>query len=172
VTAKQVVIETGRLSLRRLAADDAPFILRLLNEPSFIQNIGDRGVRTVEDARKYLQDGPLASYDVNGFGLYLVEHRPTGTAMGICGLLRRAQLDAVDIGFSLVPEFWSHGYALEAAAAVMKYARASLGLDRLVAITSLHNDRSARLLARLGFIYERNVRLTPDGEELKLFGAG
>jgi RimJ/RimL family protein N-acetyltransferase len=166
------VVETARLSLRRLTAEDAPFILRLLNEPSFIQNIGDRGVRSIDDAQKYLLDGPIASYEVNGFGLYLVERRDTGTPVGICGLLKRPQLEDVDIGFSLVPEFWSQGYAFEAAEAIMQFARTSLGLQRIVAITSLHNDRSGRLLARLGFTFERNVRMAPDGEELKLFGAG
>jgi RimJ/RimL family protein N-acetyltransferase len=166
------VVETARLALRRLTPDDAPFILRLLNEPSFIQNIGDRGVRTIDDARKYLVDGPMASYQLNGFGLYLVELRVTGTPVGICGLLKRPHLENVDIGFSLVPEFWSQGYAFEAAEAIMQFARTSLGLERIVAITSLHNDRSGRLLSRLGFAFERNVRMAPDGEELKLFGAG
>jgi RimJ/RimL family protein N-acetyltransferase len=166
------VVETARLSLRRLVTDDAPFMLRLLNEPSFIQNIGDRGVRTIDDARRYLLDGPIASYEVNGFGLYLVELAATGTPIGICGLLKRPQLADVDIGFSLVPEFWSQGYAFEAASAVMAFARASLGLQRVVAITSLHNDPSARLLSRLGFVFERNIHLAPGGEELKLFGAG
>ncbi|MEO5898198.1 MAG: GNAT family N-acetyltransferase [Vicinamibacterales bacterium] len=167
-----MVVETARLALRRLNPDDAPFILRVLNEPSFITNIGDRGVRTIDEARDYLLAGPIASYESNGFGLYLVELRAAGTPMGMCGLLKRPQLEHVDIGFSLVPEFWSQGYAFEAAQAVMHFARASLGLERIVAITSGHNDRSGRLLSRLGFTFERNVRMAPDGEELKLFGAG
>jgi RimJ/RimL family protein N-acetyltransferase len=166
------VVETARLSLRRLTPEDAPFILRVLNEPSFIENIGDRGIRTIDDARTYLLDGPMASYELNGFGLYLVELRATGTPMGICGLLKRPQLDDVDIGFSLVPEFWSQGYALEAAQGMMRFARTSLGLQRIVAITSLHNDRSGRLLSKLGFTFERNIRMASDAEELKLFRAG
>jgi len=166
------VLETERLSLRQLTEDDAPFILHLLNEPSFIEFIGDRGVRTLDDARRYLQAGPLASYEQYGFGLYLVQLRERGIPIGICGLLKRDQLEHADIGFSLLPEFWSEGYALEAAAAVVDYARVTLGLGRLVAITSPHNERSARLLGKLGFAFERNIRMTPEGEELKLFGAG
>jgi len=166
------VLETSRLTLRRLTEEDAPFILRLLNEPSFIEFIGDRGVRTVDDARRYLRAGPLASYEQHGFGLYLVELREGEVPIGICGLLKRDQLDHPDIGFSLLPDYWSQGYAMEAASAVMQYARESLGLGRILAITSPHNERSGRLLARLGFTFERKIRMSADGEELKLFGAG
>jgi RimJ/RimL family protein N-acetyltransferase len=167
-----VVVETPRLTLRRLTQEDAPFILRLLNEPSFIEFIGDRGVRTVDDARRYVLSGPMASYEQHGFGLYLVELREGDVPIGICGLLKRGQLEHPDIGFSLLPEYWSRGYGREAASAVMAYARDSLGLGRLLAITSPHNERSGRLLSNLGFTFERNTRLSPDGEELKLFGAG
>jgi RimJ/RimL family protein N-acetyltransferase len=166
------VLDTSRLLLRRLTEEDAPFILGLLNEPSFIEFIGDRGVRTVDDARRYLLSGPMASYEQHGFGLYLVELRDRSIPIGICGLLKREQLEHPDIGFSLLPRYWSQGYALEAASAVMEYARQPLALGRLLAITSQHNARSAHLLGKLGFTFERNIRISPEGEELKLFGAG
>jgi RimJ/RimL family protein N-acetyltransferase len=166
------VITTTRLRLRRLTEADAPFIVRVLNEPSFIQNIGDRGVRTVADAETYLRMGPLTSYDRHGFGLYLVELRETMAPIGICGLLKRDELEDVDVGFSLLPAYWSRGYAFEAAAAVMAHAREAFGLQRLVAITAIHNERSGRLLGRLGFAFERTIRLGAAGEELKLFAAG
>jgi len=166
------VLDTRRLSLRRLSEDDAPFILRLLNEPSFIEFIGDRGVRTLDDARNYLRGGPIASYSRYGFGLYLVELRERGVPIGICGLLKREQFEHPDIGFSLSPDYWSQGYAVEAATGVMDYAGETLGLTRLLAITSQHNQRSARLLAKLGFTFEQNILMAADGEELKLFGAG
>lgn len=166
------MITTERLRLRRLTLADAPFIVRVLNEPSFIHYIGDRGVRTVADAEKYLRLGPLASYERHGFGLYLVELLASAEPIGICGLLKRDELDDVDVGFSLQPAYWSRGYAFEAASAVIAYARETLGLQRLVAITSMHNERSGRLLGRLGFAFERTIRLGPSGEELKLFAAG
>jgi RimJ/RimL family protein N-acetyltransferase len=164
-----MVIETERLVLRRLAADDAPFMLDLLNQPSFIANIGDRGVRTIHEARAYILSGPVVSYQRNGFGLYLVVLKQTGEAAGICGLVKRQGLDGPDIGFAFLPQYWKQGYAVESAAAVKDYAARHVGLQRLAAITSPGNCSSIRVLERIGFRFERMVRLTPGGEELKLF---
>lgn len=164
------LLETDRLLLRQLTTDDAPFILTLLNDPSFRQNIGDKGVRTIADARGYLLDGPLASYERFGFGLYMVERKEPHAALGMCGLVKRETLDDVDIGLALLPQFWGEGYALEAAMAVKDYAHARLGLDRLVAITQPDNHGSIRVLEKLGMQFEKMVRLTEDGDELKLFG--
>lgn len=165
------VLETERLRLRELSQDDAEFMLRLLNEPSFIQNIGDRGVRELEGARAYILGGPVASYERHGFGLWLVEEKGSGAPVGICGLLKRDALEDVDIGYALVPEHWSKGYASESAAAVVAYAREKLGLRRVAAITDADNQRSCGLLERLGFRHEGMIRLSDDAEELKLFAA-
>ena len=89
-------LATEHLLIRQLAADDAPFILQLLNEPSFIQNIGDRNVRTISDAEKYIESGPAASYVRNGFGLCLVRLKESGESIGMCGLIKREALDDVD----------------------------------------------------------------------------
>jgi RimJ/RimL family protein N-acetyltransferase len=164
------VLETPRLVLRRLSADDAPLIQRLLNEPSFLQYIGDRGVRTIEDARRYIETGPMAMYARVGFGLFLVELKSTGAPIGICGLLKRDTLDDVDIGFAYLPEYWRQGYAYESAASTLEYGRTIHKLSRIVAITSLENPPSVALLEKLGFRFERIIRMTADGEELRLFG--
>jgi ribosomal-protein-alanine N-acetyltransferase len=164
-----VVMQTNRLSLRRLSMADADFILRLLNEPSFIQNIGDRGVRTLEDARAYITNGPIASYEKHGFGLWMVEAKQSGASVGICGLLKRDVLDDVDIGYALLPEFWSQGFARESATAVLSFAREKLGLKRVLAVVSPDNQSSIRLLEKLGFSFERMVQLSPEAEEIKLF---
>ena len=166
-----MIIETERLQLRRLSVDDAEFILRLLNEPSFIQNIGDRGVRTLDDARAYILKGPVASYEKFGFGLWMVETKPRATPIGICGLLKREVLEDVDIGYALLPEFWSQGYALESASAVMSYAREKLRATRVLAVVSTDNQSSIRLLEKLGFQFERMVRLSENAPEIKLFAA-
>ena len=164
-----MILETERLRLRKLALDDADFILKLLNEPSFIQNIGDRGVRTVEDACSYILQGPIASYEKFGFGLWLVEIKDSGALAGMCGLLKRDVLEDVDIGYAFLPEFWSRGYAIESASAVMSYAREKLGLKRVVAVTNADNQSSIRLLEKIGFAYEKMVRLSEDAPEIKLF---
>ena len=168
--APVTILKTERLRLRKFSIADAEFILRLLNEPSFIQNIGDKGVRNLDDARAYVLNGPIASYDKFGFGLWLVESRESGIPMGMCGLLKRDALEDVDIGYAFVPEFWSKGYALEAASAVMLYASKPLGLKRVVAITDPDNQSSIRLLEKIGFGFERMIRLTEDAPEIKLFG--
>jgi RimJ/RimL family protein N-acetyltransferase len=164
-----MIIETARLRLRRLTAEDAEFILRLLNEPSFLEHIGDRGVRTLDDARAYIQNGPIASYESNGFGLYLVEEKEIGCPIGMCGLLKREALQDVDIGYALVPEFWSKGYASEAASAVISFASVELGRRRILALTSLDNHGSIHVLEKLGFRLEGQVRLTKDSGTSKLF---
>lgn len=145
-------------------------MLALLNEPSFVRNIGDRGVRTIADAQSYLTGGPLASYERFGFGLYMVEVRPSGACIGICGLVKRDTLTDVDIGFAFLPRFWSQGYAFESASAVRDHARRDVGLRRLVAIVDPVNDGSIRVLERLGFTFERMVRLGDEAKDLKLFG--
>ena len=165
------ILETDRLILRQLSTEDAAFILELVNEPSFIQNIGDRGVRTLEDARAYILRVAIASYEKNGFGLYLVELKDSGQSIGMCGLIKRDGLEDVDIGYAFLPRFWLKGYAVEAAAAVKDYARDMLGLKRLVAITDPANQGSIRVLEKIGLKYEKMVRLSADDIELKLFTA-
>jgi RimJ/RimL family protein N-acetyltransferase len=165
------VLETNRLALRRLSVDDAEFILELMNDPSFLRYIGDRGVRTTEDARTYIQTGPMESYERFGFGLYLVELKDTREAIGICGLLKRESLQDVDVGFALLRRFWSKGYAVEAVSAVLDYGRDTLGLKRIVAITSPDNVASINLLSRFGFRFERMTRLSEGSPEIKLFAS-
>jgi len=165
------VAESKRLLLRRLEARDAAFILELLNEPSWLQFIGDKGVATLQSAERYIEDGPVAMYRRLGFGLYLVELKGVAAPIGICGLIKRDALDDVDLGFALLSRFWGKGYAFEAASAVMSYAGVELGLSRIVAIVSLDNHPSAKLLEKLGFRFERPLRLQADGEALKLYSA-
>lgn len=167
--AAMTVLQTGRLALRRLTAGDAPFIRALLNEPSWIRYIGDRGVRSDDDARAYLVKGPLAMYERHGFGLWLCEDKSTREALGICGLVKRDTLEDVDLGFAFLPRFWGQGFAHEAAAAVLDYGREVLELDRIVAITSPDNAASIRLLEKLGLRFEKTIELA--GEPTQLFVA-
>ena len=143
-------------------------MFELVNDRSWIDNIGERNVRTLADARRYIEDTALAMYERFGFGLYAVDLEETGQPAGICGLVKREGLDDVDLGFAFLPRFWGAGYALEASRAVLSHARETLGCRRVVAIVSRHNQRSIRLLDRLGFGFERMVALKPGTEPLEL----
>jgi RimJ/RimL family protein N-acetyltransferase len=165
------VIETERLNLRRMTVDAAEFILELLNDPSFIRNIGDKQVRTIADARQYILNGPVVSYERFGLGLYVVELKESGASIGICGLIKRETLADVDIGFAFLPKFRSKGYAVESAAAVKAYGLETLGLRRIVAVVNPDNDGSIRVLEKIGLKYERMVRLSGDEPEIKLYAS-
>jgi [ribosomal protein S5]-alanine N-acetyltransferase len=163
------VIRTGRLRLRELNLTDDVFILELLNEAGFIRFIGDKGVRTLDDAREYISNGPRDSYARNGFGLYAACLHD-GTAIGICGLVKRDGLEDPDVGFAFLMRHCSKGYAVEAASAVLAHAKQFLKLPRIVAITSPENLKSIAVLEKIGLKFEKPIRLLEDGPELKLFG--
>jgi RimJ/RimL family protein N-acetyltransferase len=164
------LIDTARLRLRKLNFDDAEFILKLLNEAGFLRYIGDKGVRTLTDAREYILKGPMDSYEKNGFGLLATCLRD-GTPIGICGMVRREGLEDPDVGFAFLTQYWSKGYAVEAAAAVLSHARRDLKIARVVAITSPDNRGSIAVLEKIGLKFEGMIRLTEQSEELKLFGS-
>ncbi len=174
------ILETERLVLREITEADDEFILELLNQPSFIRFIGDRNVKTLESAREFIETRYRKSYAENGFGLYLVElkpgvmptaicHRSTATPIGICGFVRREGLPDADIGFAFLPQFEKNGFAFESASAVMKYGREKLNLEKVLAITTEDNHGSIRLLEKIGFRFERLIKLPHDAEQLKLF---
>lgn len=163
------VLQTDRLSLCQLSIQDAPFIVELLNTPAWLEFIGDRGVNTLDDACSYILNGPVTSYNQWGFGLYLVKLKESYLPIGLCGLLKRETLEDVDIGFAFLPQHTRKGYAYEAASAVMTYARATLHLKRIVAITAPTNQRSISLLERLGLSYKEIITLAGKTEESILF---
>jgi RimJ/RimL family protein N-acetyltransferase len=164
-----LVLETRRLALRHATLDDDDFILRLLNEPSFLRFIGDRGVRTHDDARGYIAERLIGSYERNGFGLWVVERKAETGPIGISGLVRRDALPDPDIGFAFLPEHWRNGYAYESAAAVKEYALETLALPRLLAVTTPDNAGSIRIVEKLGLTFERMIALTPNEPEVRLF---
>lgn len=163
-------LATDRLVIRRMSTADAEFMLALLNEPSWLRFIGDRGVRTLEDAENYIAQGPVAMYARHGYGFCIVESKASAAPIGICGLAKRDYLDHADIGFAFLPQHWGKGFAHEAAAAVLGYAQGELGMARVLATTRPDNVDSQKLLEKLGLRFERLIP-HPDGDrELKLFG--
>lgn len=152
-----------------MALSDAAFFLRLLNEPSWLENIGDRGVRSGADAESYIRKNIWGQYETHGYGMYLVETPAMPTPIGLCGLVKREFLSSPDLGFALLPEWVGNGYAAEAAGAVIEHAESRLGIERLYAIVNRRNQRSLRLLERLGFRHEGPVQIPPAGEEIERF---
>ncbi|KON88836.1 GCN5 family acetyltransferase [Sporosarcina globispora] len=165
------VLETDRLNLRWFTPDDAAFIFELLNEPSWKRYIGDKGVRTLEDAKNYILTGPMDMYSQLGFGLFLVERKEGSTPIGMCGLIKRDSLENIDIGFAFLSRYQTQGYGFESASATLKYGHEQLDLKRILAITSLDNHASSRLLEKIGMKYEGTIILPNDTEELKLFAS-
>ena len=164
-----IILETDRLLLRKLTLNDSDFIIELLNDPAFIKNIGDKKVRTVEDAHIYILNGPVASYEKNGFGLYLVVLRETAVPIGICGLIKRDNLEDVDVGFAFLPLYWKQGYAYESAQAVLNFGKEEFGLKKIVGITVQENVGSIAVLEKMGLKFEKMVKMNEDEPEIRLY---
>jgi RimJ/RimL family protein N-acetyltransferase len=164
-----LVCETSRLIIRQFTIDDASFIFRLLNSPMWLTYIGDRHIRGLNDARNYLVNGPLVSYDRYGFGLYLVALKDDNTPIGMTGLIKRNGLEEVDLGFAFLPEYTGRGYAYEAANAVMNYALSSLKLTRVAAITTEKNEHAISLLNKIGMHHEKMVQLPGNDTQFMYF---
>lgn len=162
------MIETERLTLRELSAADAPFMLELLNEPGFLANIGDRGIRTLEGAQGYV-DGQVESYRKHRFGLWRVGLKADDTPVGISGLVKRDIFEDPDIGYAMLARFSGQGMAQEAGRAVLNYGRDVLGIRRIVAITAPDNDASGRVLEKLGLRFEGMVPLEGYEDQRKYF---
>lgn len=163
-------LHTRRLELTWLTIDDAPLMLAVWNDAAFLRFVGDRGVRTLEQARDALRNGPLALYAKFGYGPFRVTLRADGIAIGVCGLYRREGIEDPDIGFAFLPEYCGKGYGYEASAAVVDYARDELELERIVAIVSPENVASIGLIGKLGLQYERDVRIAGDDHDVSLYG--
>jgi len=168
-SAPTIVLQTARLRIRHMTTSDAAFMLAMLNDAAWLRFIGDRGVRTLDEARRYILDGPVAMVDRLGFGFLVVESKAGGCPIGVAGLARRDFLEDVDIGYAFLPAHRGQGYAFEAASAVLAHAEQDLGLERIVATVRAENASSIALLHKLGLRFERAIA-HPDGtRDLQLF---
>jgi [ribosomal protein S5]-alanine N-acetyltransferase len=161
------ILETDRLILRELTTNDSPFIYELLNSPGWLQYIGNRNICNDEDAKKYIINGPVKSYESNGYGLWLVSLKTDNSPIGLCGILKRDALDAPDIGFAFMADFMGKGYAVEITKAVLDFANHHLKLKTILGITVLNNTKSIKLLEKIGLNYVENIDF--NGELLKLY---
>jgi len=163
------ILETEHLLLRTLNTDDAEFYLRLVNEPTWLQYIGNRGVTTLEHARIAIEQGPMQMMRQFGHCLYLVVLKQSGESIGICGLLKRDGLEDADLGFAFLPEYVGQGYAFESASAVLQYAFSALSMARVVAIVMPENVRSISVIERLGMQFERMIALDSEKPPVRLY---
>lgn len=162
------ILETERLVLRQLTIDDSAFILELVNTPKWLEFIGDKNVKSLEDAKNYILNGPIESYRENGYGLWLVELKELHTRIGLCGLLNREILENIDIGFALLPKYFGNGYGFEMAQATVEYANSNLKMEKLLAIANPNNAISISLLNKLGFNFTKRITM-PEGHSVHLF---
>ncbi|MCP9753868.1 N-acetyltransferase [Lacihabitans sp. CCS-44] len=165
-----LILETERLFLRKFELIDAPFILELLNTPTWLQFIGDKGVRNLDDAENYLKNGSLKSYEENGFGFYLVGEKSTQKPIGMCGFIKRQELEDVDLGFAFLPDYIGKGFGYEIAKAILKYGKDVLKLSRIIAIVDPRNTASNALLQKLGFVFEKTIPFGEKKDLLNLYG--
>jgi len=163
------ILETERLILRQFTLDDAAFILELLNTPTWLRFIGDRGVHSIEDAENYLRNGSLKSYAENGFGFYAVVEKESKKAIGMCGLIKRDTLPDIDIGFAFLPNLISKGFGYEIASATLDYAFNVLKIKRIVAIVNSENEKSIGLIKKIGMQFEEMIKFGEEAKELMLF---
>lgn len=165
-----LILETERLILRKFVLADAPFILELLNTPTWLQFIGDKGVKNLEDAENYLKNGSLKSYEENGFGFYLVAEKLTNKAIGMCGFIKRQELEDVDLGFAFLPDFIGKGFGYEIAQSTLEFGKEVLKLGRIIAIVNPRNAASNALLQKLGFVFEKTISFGEKKDLLNLYG--
>lgn len=164
------IAETNNLVLRLPKVSDAAMVLGLFNQQDCLKFIGDRNIRSIADAENYITEKFLSHYKTYGFCLYVVCQKQLNTAVGVCGLIKREELDDVDIGFAILTNFQGKGYVSEAAMAVKKHAVDTLGLKRLVGITDQLNHGSSRVLEKIGMTFEKHIKLNNDDKEVKLYG--
>lgn len=167
--ANKIILSTKRLTLREAQLSDRDFFYRLLNTPTWLKYIGDRGIKTLENAEEYINDKLISSYKTNGYGLYVYELKELHIPIGLCGFIKRDYLDAEDIGFALLPEYERKGYTYEIASAVLSYGENQLGLTKVYAITSKDNTASQKLLKKLGFIFKSYIKEPSTNEELSFY---
>ncbi len=163
------ILDTERLRLRTIEVDDAAFYYELVNDPTWLEFIGDKGIRSIEDARTAIIDGPRAMQQRCGHSLYVMERKSDGRRLGLCGLIQRDALPAADIGYAVRPEFFGQGYTHEAAVAVLAYARERLGMKRVLGLTNPDNAKSIGLLRKLGLGFVENRPLPPDDRSTNIY---
>jgi len=165
------MIETERLKLRKIVDEDAPFLLQLFNDPTFIENINDKGVKTIEQASQFIRETIFVSYTTHGYGPYLIQLKSSDEKIGTSGFYKRDQFEYPDIGYALLPHFTGKGYAFEATNAVLNYGYSALKLPIVYGITSVENKRSAHLLEKIGLQFKEIIEYGEEKEPTCFFSS-
>lgn len=159
---------TNRLEIRELTLEDADFIFELLNQISWKKYIGNKNIKTIDDAKQYILDNPLKMYQTHGFGLWCVTKIYSKQALGVAGIIKRDTLPMVDIGFAFLDRYSGHGYALEACKSIIDYAKSRFHYDHILAIVKPENKRSIGLLNKLDFHFKEQIHLNPADDAINL----
>jgi RimJ/RimL family protein N-acetyltransferase len=170
MNATPLRIETERLMLEVLSFSDALFVKTLFNDPDCLRFIGDKGIVDIPSAERYLEQGPMASYQTHGFGLLKIITKETAQVIGCCGLLQRDYLTEPDIGFAGLPEFRGHGYLYEASLAILAQAKEKGIYQTIHALVDPENIASVNLLKKLGMTYQRKLIPPQDDRETDVYG--
>ena len=165
------ILETERLILCNITIEDANFIFELLNDPNWIKYIGNKNVHDLESAKNYILNVPIKSYKKFGFGLFLVKLKDLDIPIGICGLIKRDNLENIDIGFAFLEKYVGYGYAFESANATLEYAKNTLGIKKIIAITNEDNYNSIKVLKKIGLVFEKMIKFENEEKELMLFAS-
>jgi len=163
--------ETNRLTLTPMAIEDAPFVLELLNTKEYIDNIGQRNINTIEETEKYIYEKMIIHYEKNDFGNYLITRKEDGQKIGCVSLYNREDVEGVDIGFAMLPDYFGKGYAYEGAEKIKNVALTEKGLKSICAFTSRENKASQGLIEKLGLTFEKTILFGEEKEELLYYSA-
>ncbi|WP_096189620.1 GNAT family N-acetyltransferase [Evansella halocellulosilytica] len=150
------VIETERLTLRKMTLGDEEHLMEIFSDPVAMQYY--RSTKTNDEARKWIHWN-LDNYEKSGVGLWICELKDDGTFVGQCGIVPQTVdgQNEMEIGYLFARKYWGKGYATEAANASKEYGQNELNQSRLISMIYIENKPSIRVAKRIGMAFEKET---------------